>query len=102
MITTKHGRAGPAHWNLTLGQGVNWLPGTWPVNYYRFGFDTTVVSNNFGFATSSICPWFDLGCKVDSLVSYQALNDPRYSLFSHGSDQTVDLSVSGGVPILHL
>ena len=27
VITTKHGRAGPVHWDLSLGQGVNWLPG---------------------------------------------------------------------------
>ena len=26
VITTKRGRAGPAHWNMALGDGANWLP----------------------------------------------------------------------------
>ena len=93
VITTKHGRAGPTHWNLALGQGANWLPGSWPVNYYRFGYDEY---KNQG----PLCMWNDLGCQVDSLVTYQALNDPRYSVFSHGSDQTASLTVSGGMPTL--
>ena len=42
VITTKHGRAGPTHWDMTLGQGLNYIPGTYPLNYYRFG------SNQFG------------------------------------------------------
>jgi hypothetical protein len=37
---------------------------------------------------------------VDSLVAFQALNDPQFSVFSHGSDQTASLTVSGGVPTL--
>ena len=95
IITTKHGRAGPTHWNLALGEGVNWLPGSWPTNYYRFGLG--IVNQQIG---SSLCAWNDLSCTVDSLVAYQALNDPRYSVFSHGHDQTADLTVSGGVPTL--
>ena len=39
VITTKHGRAGPTHWDMTLGQGLNYIPGTYPLNYYRFGWD---------------------------------------------------------------
>ena len=93
VITTKHGRAGPTHWNVDLGEGVNWLPGTWPTNYYRFGYD---VQNNLG----PLCLWNDLSCHVDSLVAFQALNDPRYSVFSHGHDQTASLIVSGGVSTL--
>ena len=91
VITTKRGLAGPTHWSLNLGQGVNWLPGAWPVNYYKFGYD---VQNSL----SPLCAWNDLSCHVDSLVPFQALNDPRFSVFSHGSDQTASLSVSGGVP----
>ena len=85
IITTKHGRAGPTHWNLALNTGVNWLPGRWPVNYYAFG-----ESNNF------FCNWFDPRCHVDSLVPFQALNDPRYTVFAHGSDRQATLTVSGG------
>ncbi|HXC26003.1 MAG TPA: TonB-dependent receptor plug domain-containing protein, partial [Gemmatimonadaceae bacterium] len=92
VITTKHGRAGPTRWTLALGQGVNWLPGNWPSNYYRFGSGTV--------DDSPFCIWTDPTCRIDSVVAYQALNDPRYSVFSHGSDQTADLTVSGGTSTL--
>ena len=40
-------------------------------------------------------------CNVDSTVAFQALNDSKgYTVFAHGSDQTADLSISGGVPSL--
>ena len=95
VITTKHGRAGPTHWQLALADGVNWLPGSWPVNYFRFGFDSLFDPNATGF-----CQWFTVHCRVDSLVAFQALNDPRYTVFAHGSDQTANLTISGGVPAL--
>jgi TonB-dependent SusC/RagA subfamily outer membrane receptor len=95
IITTKHGRAGPTQWSLDLGDGVNWLPGNWPVNYFKFG--TGLVNQASG---SPLCVWYDLTCQVDSVVPFQALNDPRYTVFTHGSDQTASLSVSGGVPTL--
>ena len=91
VITTKHGRAGPTHWNLDLGEGVNWLPGSWPVNYYRFGLGLLNQQTQ-----SPLCVWNDLTCISDSLVAYQALNDPRYTVFTHGRDQTANLTVSGG------
>lgn len=93
FITTKHGRVGPTHWNLVLGDGANWLPGNWPVNYYRFGHDALNTP-------SSLCTWNDVSCRVDSLVAFQALNDPRYTVFAHGRDQTASLTVSGGVSTL--
>ena len=95
VITTKHGHAGPTRWTLGLGQGVNWIPGTWPVNYYRFGSDNAVHTGANG-----LCLWTDLSCTVDSVVPFQALNDPRYTVLSHGSDQTANLTISGGVPTL--
>ena len=92
VVTTKRGRAGPTHWEFTVGGGVNWLPGSWPTNYYKFGYD------RFNFLT--ICAWYDVPCAVDSVVAFQALNDPRYTVLSHGNDQTAALTVSGGVPTL--
>ena len=95
VITTKRGRAGPAHWSSTIGLGRNDEPGTWPTNYYRFG---TGVSTEQG---SFFCQWNDQTCVTDSVVGFQALNDPRYSVFAdHGSDETYSASVSGGVPTL--
>ena len=96
VITTKHGRAGPAHWEADLGAGVNWEPGQWPVNYYRFGEGILFYKN----PGSALCDWYDVTCHVDSVVAFQALNDPRYTVFSKGHNQTASLTVSGGVPTL--
>ena len=93
VITTKHGRAGPTQWNLALADGVNWLPGNWPTTAFRFGHDTAGVSNING-----LCAWYVTSCVVDSIVPFQALNDPRYTVLSHGSNQQANLTVSGGVP----
>ena len=88
IITTKHGRIGQTHWQANLGAAMNYLPGAWPVNWYRFSPGDVAPS----------CEWYIPHCVVDSTVSYQALNDPRYSLTSgHGSDQTASLTISGGV-----
>jgi len=95
VITTKHGRAGPTHWSLTLDEGVNYLPGNWPSNYYRFGLDSLAQSG-----ASGLCSLNDVLCSTDSIRTFQALNDPRYTVFSHGTDQMATLSVSGGVPTL--
>ena len=98
VITTKHGRAGPTRWTMGVGAGVNWLPGSWPNNYYRVGYDP--VSGEAQFGTPNLCLWTDPACIVDSVIAFQALNDPRYTVLSHGSDQTANLTVSGGVPTL--
>ena len=96
VITTKQGQSGPTHWNLALGAGVNWLPGDWPAPYYRFGTDLYSRFRNYG----PFCSWTDPYCAVDSVVPFQALNDPRYTVFSHGNDQTASLTISGGLPVL--
>lgn len=87
VITTKHGHTGPTHWTLNLGAGLNGLPGDWPTNYYKFG------ANSDG---RRLCNWFDPHCVLDSLVAFQALNDPRYTILSHGNDQDASLTISGG------
>jgi TonB-dependent SusC/RagA subfamily outer membrane receptor len=93
VVTTKRGRAGPAHWDLTLGQGVNWIPGKWPDNYFRFGYNV--------LGQGPLCNWNDVQCgAIDSLRTFQALNDPRYTVLSHGGDQNASLTISGGVPTL--
>ena len=93
VITTKHGRAGPTHWSLTLGQGVNWIPGSWPTNYFRFGANVS--------GAGPLCNWYDPTCAgIDSVRTYQALNDPENTVLSHGSNQTASLTISGGVPAL--
>ena len=102
VITTKHGRAGPTHWDLGLGAGVNWIPGSWPINYYRFGADSTGIdaTNVGGSAYQGMCIWYNPSCAMDSLVAFQALNEPQYTVFGRGSDQTANLNVSGGTQTL--
>ena len=92
VITTKHGRAGPTHWAMNIGEGLNYVPGTYPLNYYKFGYND--------FAYGPICIWNDVTCHVDSVRAFQALSNPAYTLFSQGRDQTADLTLSGGVPNL--
>jgi TonB-dependent SusC/RagA subfamily outer membrane receptor len=93
VITTKRGRAGPTHWNLALGQGVNWIPGKWPDNYFRFGYSV----NGFG----PLCNWDNITCgDIDSVRTFQALNDSRYTVLSRGGDQSATLTISGGVSAL--
>lgn len=91
IITTKHGRAGPTQMNLDISSGVSWLPGSWPTNYYRFGHSAKNDLRNNG-----LCLWNDVSCNVDSIVSFQALNDPRYTILSHGNNQKASLSAHGG------
>jgi TonB-dependent SusC/RagA subfamily outer membrane receptor len=101
VITTKHGQPGRTHWNLTLGQGVNWVPGNWPVNYFRFGSNSILQPNDAeSWLGSGVCVWYDTQCQTDSIVAFQALNDSRYTVFSHGRDQNGSLTVSGGVSTL--
>lgn len=99
VVTTKHGRAGPTHWTLNVNQGRTTLPGNWPTNYFRFGHTFSWINAD----NSSICGKFDGGavsvdCITDSLVAFQALNDPRYSpLTGHpGQNRDASLTVSGG------
>ncbi|HXC25794.1 MAG TPA: TonB-dependent receptor plug domain-containing protein [Gemmatimonadaceae bacterium] len=98
VITTKHGRAGPTLWGVALGQGVNWLPGSWPDVFYKFGSDETGLTQSS--VVNGICLWNNPNCTQDSLVAFQALNEPLYTVFAHGSDQTASLTISGGVPTL--
>lgn len=94
VITTKKGRAGPTHWMLDLGGGVSSLPGQWPVNYFRFGQN---VTNTAG----PLCNWYDPTCvAVDSVRPFQALNDPQYTAFGRGHNQSASFLISGGVPVL--
>lgn len=93
VITRKRGRAGPAHWSAVLNQGISYTPGQWPANYYRFGISGTrfMPGSNIPF-----CEWDDPSCQLDSIVSFQALNDPRYTVFGHGSTQDASATVGGG------
>lgn len=88
VITTKKGRPGPTHWQVALNQGISKLPGAFPTNLFRWGHSK--------FGGSTRCPRTQYDCIQDSVVAFQALNDPRYTPFAHGNRSDVTLSASGG------
>ena len=97
IVTTKHGRAGPTHWTLALDQGRTTLPGSWPTNYYAFcTFFRQIPSR-------APCQALDgegmLNPNIDSTVTFQALNNPRYSplIGKPGQQRNAALTVSGGI-----
>lgn len=92
VITTKRGRPGPTRWTLSMDQGWTTLPGEWPTNYYLF-------ATPIGGGTSAILSSPYAGASLyrrDSLVKFQALNDPTSSPFGTGTQQNASVGVSGG------
>ena len=70
VITTKKGRAGPPQWQASSTQGISTLPGSYPVSLYRWGH---LVEGGGAIQ----CPRTNYQCIQDSLVAFQALNDPQ-------------------------
>jgi TonB-dependent SusC/RagA subfamily outer membrane receptor len=90
VITTKHGHVGPARWNASADLGRSALQGSWPINYFRFGSPQ-------GGGVSTICsPYAGSACVLDSIRTFQALNDPAFSPLDVGGRQDLNLAVSGG------
>ncbi len=94
VITTKHGQAGRTRWNMRLDDGRSSLPsGGYPDNVFLFAHSIPGRRESI----SHLCLVGDYNCDVrDSLVRYQALNDPRFNVFGHGLTRQASLSVSGG------
>ena len=89
VITTKKGRAGPPRWTASIDRGVTYEPGKYPNSYLRWGhlpWDGTVVP----------CPLTNTTCVADSVVRFQALNDPQLTMLQHGRRTGTTLGVSGG------
>jgi TonB-dependent SusC/RagA subfamily outer membrane receptor len=89
VITMKKGRAGPARWSVSATHGLSYMPGKYPIGLYRWGTDTRSF-------LPTLCPLQAFNCRADSLVSFQALNDPRYTVLRHGGASNFSLGVSGG------
>ena len=88
VITTKKGEVGPARWNVGVTAGLNSLPGQYPQGVYRWGTDI--------FGESVIC-FLGAPCTQDSIVRFQALNNPKYTILGSGHTNQSSLGVSGGV-----
>jgi TonB-dependent SusC/RagA subfamily outer membrane receptor len=89
VITTKKGLAGPARWTASVSRGFSSMPGQYPNGLYRWG-------HNY-LGTPVLCPLTQFDCQADSLVSFQALNNDKYSPLGRGATTSTSLGVSGGV-----
>lgn len=88
VITTKRGRPGPARWTMTASRGFTTLPGRYPEGFYRLG--------HFPGGSTGLCSAEGFSCTVDSIVRFQALNDPSLTVLDRGSKTDLSLGVSGG------
>jgi TonB-dependent SusC/RagA subfamily outer membrane receptor len=98
IITTKKGRAGPAHWTLALRQGISDLPGDYPVQIVRWGRSDHDggVPDYSGNPQAGVCDITSACTAVDSVIHMQLLNLPQWSPFGHGSSTRGSTTVSGG------
>ncbi len=101
VITTKHGTAGRPRWQVSAEETASKLPKSFPTLYYSWGHTTDpthtsvncplvpyLYGSRFGSATGT--------CAVDSVTTWNPLNNAYYSIFGTGRRQKYDLSVSGG------
>ncbi len=101
VITTKHGTTGRPQWQASAEETASEVPVRFPVLYYAWGHTTDashtavqcplvpyLFGSGYGSATGS--------CAVDSVTTWDPLNESRYSIFGTGGRQKYDLSVSGG------
>jgi TonB-linked SusC/RagA family outer membrane protein len=96
VITTKKGRAGPPRWTASVVRGMTVMPGAYPAAYFRFGSFSQFVQQG---GASSFCQPAS-PCTVDSLVRFQALNDPATTVLGRGNNTTVTAGVAGGASAL--
>ncbi|MBX6331829.1 MAG: TonB-dependent receptor [Gemmatimonadaceae bacterium] len=90
VITTKKGKAGPPRWTASVDRGITNIPTTYPTGYFRWG-------KGYGDNTPRYCGVRDATCTVDSIVPFQLLNDPHYTVVDQGQRLAGSLGVMGGV-----
>ncbi len=96
VITTKKGRPGPTQWQASVTRGRTTPAGRFPDGYYRWG------RRWGGGGTPILCTITDSICEPepDSLVRYQALNDPDATVLGQGHSTSLSLTASGGTQAL--
>ncbi len=101
VITTKKGRAGATRWDVTGSGGIESMPGVYAApGFYRFGHRPGGGGSLSG-ATNMLCPPITepieyFRCSQDSLVRFQALNEPRLSTIGRGTSTRLSATASGG------
>lgn len=89
VVTTKRGQAGPPSWFVALNAGVNYMPGSWPETKYVF---VTPIQGG----APKLCLGYCGNSTVDSVVWFQALNNPRLTAIGTGSSLGGSVTMSGG------
>ncbi len=101
VITTKHGTTGRSQWQASAEETTSEIPNRFPTLYYSWGHTTDashtavqcplvpyLFGSGYGSATGT--------CAVDSVTTWNPLNNSHYSVFGTGSRHRYDLSTSGG------
>ncbi len=91
VVTTKRGVPGATRLSVTANMGTSNIPGQYPENTFRFGREFNKASQ--------ICR-FNLQCEIDSIVTFQAMNDARWRPIGRAANSSVSASMSGGTSAL--
>ncbi len=96
VITTRKGRDGPTRWSMSASHGLSYIPGQYPTGLFRLGYNY----NGSADGAPRLCMLTQFDCQADTLVRFQALNHPDYTLLDQGRRTSVSLGVSGGTSAL--
>jgi TonB-linked SusC/RagA family outer membrane protein len=105
VVTTRRGRSGPTRWSFYTEQGRITDPNNYPTNYK--GFCTyTVPSGALAARSGSLCTPQSMAAflaggiataaRMDSVQSFNPLEDPRTTIIEDGSRSKYGLNMSGG------
>ncbi len=103
VITTKKGKPGNTRWDVAGVAGIESMPGTYAMpGFYRFGRQPGGQLSDNLLKPGMFCPPITdangyVTCQVDSLVRFQALNEPRLSTIGRGTNTRLSGTASGGV-----
>lgn len=94
VITTKRGKKGTRSLSGRVTRGVTTLPGSFSKNYFIFGRGFDGYNDQFPY-----------GCRypicahsiIDSVVPYQAFDDPLFNVFDKGKESGITVTASGGI-----
>jgi TonB-dependent SusC/RagA subfamily outer membrane receptor len=90
-ITTRHGLSGRARWRLYSEGGELTDPNTYPTNYWSWGHTATNPALQCRLQTAAAG-----NCTIDSLTSFNVLEDPTKTFIGTGYRGQGGLQVSGG------
>ena len=90
VITTKRGKAGPARWTFDATRGTSRINSSFPMRYMRWG-------KGISDSLPRHCTIGDYTCTgEDSVILFNAMNNPALSPLGRGAVRAMSTSVSGG------